>query len=79
MPAAAQPAPYRPETSVLELGPDFYDPVRPADFPQAILRFRNDRAAAEIGLDGLSDAEWVRHFARFEALPDNLTDKLALR
>jgi protein adenylyltransferase len=72
-------APYRPETAILELGRDFYDPVAPADFPQAILRFRNDRAAASVGLEGLSDADWIRHFARFEALPDNLTQKLALR
>jgi uncharacterized protein YdiU (UPF0061 family) len=53
--------------------------VASVDFPQAILRFRNDRAATSVGLDGMSDAEWIRHFARFEALPDNLTDKLALR
>ena len=71
--------PYQPEPAILALGDEYYDKVEPADFPQAILRFRNDRAAAEIGLDGLSDSEWVRHFARFEALPDNLTDKLALR
>ena len=50
-----------------------------ADFPQAKLRFRNDRAAASVGLESLSDADWIRHFARFEALPDNLTQKLALR
>ncbi len=72
-------ASYRPERAILELGDDFYDKVEPADFPQAILRFRNDRAAAQVGLDGLSDEEWVRHFARFEALPDNLEEKLALR
>jgi uncharacterized protein YdiU (UPF0061 family) len=73
------PAPYRPETTILELGGDFYDPVTPADFPQAILRFRNDRSAASVGLGGLSDADWIRHFARFEALPENLVEKLALR
>ncbi len=72
-------ASYRPEPAILELGDEFYDKVEPADFPQAILRFRNDRAAAEVGLERLSDEEWVRHFARFEPLPDNLEDKLALR
>ncbi|HEY0327216.1 MAG TPA: YdiU family protein [Allosphingosinicella sp.] len=72
-------ASYRPERAILELGDEFYDKVEPADFPQAVLRFRNDRAAAEVGLDGLSDEAWVRHFARFEALPGNLADKLALR
>jgi uncharacterized protein YdiU (UPF0061 family) len=70
---------YRAETAILALGEDFYDSVRPADFPQAILRFRNDRAAAAVGLDGLGDADWIRHFARFQPLPDNLTAPLALR
>jgi uncharacterized protein YdiU (UPF0061 family) len=55
------------------------DPVEAAAFPQTILRFRNDRAAAEIGLDGFSDEQWVRHFGRFEPLPDNLPQPLALR
>ncbi|HEV2817855.1 MAG TPA: YdiU family protein [Allosphingosinicella sp.] len=64
---------------MLELGGDFYDPVAPTDFPETRLRFRNDRWAAAVGLGGLSDGDWIRHFARFEALPDNLTDKLALR
>ncbi|TMJ19763.1 MAG: YdiU family protein [Alphaproteobacteria bacterium] len=74
MAALPQPAP-----AILELGGDFYDPVEPADFPQTILRFRNDRAAATIGLDGLNDAEWIRHFGRFTPLPDNLPEPLALR
>ncbi|HTU12855.1 MAG TPA: YdiU family protein [Allosphingosinicella sp.] len=79
MDAAVQPTPDRPETAILTLGPDFYDPVRPADFPQAILRFRNQRQAEGVGLGGLSDADWVRHFARFAPLPDNLPGPLALR
>jgi uncharacterized protein YdiU (UPF0061 family) len=70
---------YRPDPAILSLGDAFYDPVTAADFPQAILRFRNDRAAAEVGLDGLSEEEWVRHLARFEPLPDNLPQPLALR
>jgi uncharacterized protein YdiU (UPF0061 family) len=69
----------QPAPAILELGGDFYDRVRPADFPQTILRFRNDRAAATIGLDGLGDAEWIRHFGRFVPLPDNLPEPLALR
>ena len=70
---------YRPETAILELGADFYDAVRPADFPHAILRFRNQRQAEGVGLGGLSDEEWIRHFARFAPLPDNLPEPLALR
>ena len=76
---SARGAPYSPSRAILELGPDFYDPVAPADFPQTILRFRNDRAAEAVGLAGLSDAEWIAHFGRFEALPDTLGEKLALR
>ena len=70
---------YTPETTILELGADFFDPVAAADFPQAILRFRNDRAAAQVGLDGLDDAAWTGHFGRFAALPGSLQQPLALR
>ncbi|MEA3012370.1 MAG: serine/tyrosine/threonine adenylyltransferase [Sphingomonadales bacterium] len=70
---------YRPDPAILALGPAFYDAVAPADFPQAILRFRNDPWAATVGLDGLSDDAWIGHFARFQPLPDNLTTPLALR
>jgi len=34
-----------------------------------VLRFRNHRAAATVGLETLSDAEWIAHFGRFEPLP----------
>lgn len=70
---------YRPARAILELGDAFYDPVRPADFPQAVIRFRNDRAAREVGLETLSDDDWTRHFARFDPLPDSLSEPLALR
>ncbi|MBY9062193.1 YdiU family protein [Sphingomonas yunnanensis] len=73
------PQAYRPERRILSLGEPFYDPVRAADFPQTRLRFRNDRAAAEAGLSGLDDAEWVTHLGRFAPLPDNLDEPLALR
>ncbi|HWH22837.1 MAG TPA: protein adenylyltransferase SelO family protein, partial [Allosphingosinicella sp.] len=74
-----QPSPYRPETAILSLGGDFYDPVAPADFPRTILRFRNDRWAPAVGLEGLSEEEWLRHFGRFQPLRDNLPQPLALR
>ncbi|WP_299176654.1 protein adenylyltransferase SelO [uncultured Brevundimonas sp.] len=60
---------YRPEPRFFDLGPEFADAVAPADFPQAVLRFRNDRAAAEVGLEGLSEAEWIAAFGRFAPLP----------
>jgi uncharacterized protein YdiU (UPF0061 family) len=44
----------------------------------AVLRFRNTRWAERVGL-GLDDSVWVRHFARFEPLPDNLQTPLAMR
>ena len=61
--------PYRPEPRFFDLGSEFGDAVRPADFPRTILRFRNDRAAASVGLDSLTDAEWLDHFGRFAPLP----------
>ena len=75
----AEQAAYRPDVQHTRLGSEFYDPVKPAEFPSLDLRFRNDRAAAEIGLDGLSDEEWLCHFGRFQPLPDNLPAPLALR
>lgn len=60
---------YRPEPRFFDLGSEFGDAVQPADFPKAILRHRNDRAAATVGLDSLTDDEWIAHFGRFQALP----------
>jgi uncharacterized protein YdiU (UPF0061 family) len=70
--------PYRPDPRILSLGPDFYDPVEPARFPKCIPRFLNHRWAERAGLD-LDEAGWTRHFCRFEPLPDNLAEPLALR
>ncbi|OAN62789.1 protein adenylyltransferase SelO family protein [Sphingomonas sp. TDK1] len=70
---------FAPQQAILELGDGFYDPVAPARFPQTILRFRNDRAAATVGLEGLSDAEWIAYFARFQPLSGSLPQPLALR
>ncbi|WP_309644267.1 protein adenylyltransferase SelO family protein [Phenylobacterium sp.] len=70
---------YRPDPRVQELGPDFADPATAADFPMTLLRFRNDRAAASVGLETLTDEEWVAHFGRFQPLPGNLQTPLAQR
>ncbi|GBQ63215.1 hypothetical protein AA103196_0526 [Ameyamaea chiangmaiensis NBRC 103196] len=70
---------YRPSRAHMDLGSVFYDPVAPADFPQTLLRYRNDRAAATVGLDTLTDEEWRAHFGRFIPLPDSLPQPLALR
>ena len=60
---------YRPEPRFFDLGGEYGDAVRPADFPQTILRYRNDRAAAQVGLDTLTPDEWIAHFGRFQPLP----------
>ncbi len=70
---------YRPASTFLELGDGFADPVKAADFPKTIIRYRNDRAAKSVGLDGLTDEEWINHFGRFEPLPGTLTKPLAQR
>lgn len=72
-------AAYRPEPHVQDLGTAFFDPVAAADFPMTRLRFRNDRAAASVGLEALSDDEWVAHFGRFELLPGQPAQPLAMR
>ena len=63
------------------LGEKFFDPVQAASFPSLKLRFRNDRAAAQVGLDGLTDAQWQQHFGAFKPFesPDAQPEPLALR
>ncbi|MCZ7681436.1 MAG: protein adenylyltransferase SelO family protein [Sandaracinaceae bacterium] len=70
---------YRPSPRLPELGEGFFDAVAPARFPEHALRWRNDRHAARVGLDTLTDEEWMACFARFEPLPDNLREPLAMR
>lgn len=70
---------YQPDPAFLKLGQGFADPVEAATFPKTTLRYRNNRAAKLVGLDTLTDAEWLAHFGRFEPLPDNLQEPLAQR
>ena len=70
---------YRADPRILDLGDEFYDRVAAADFPRTTLRFRNQRQAATVGLGALDEAQWLGHFGRFEPLPDNLREPLALR
>ena len=70
---------FHPATDHTRLGKLFYDPVKPASFPEHILRYRNNRAAATVGLDTLTDEEWIDHFGRFTPLPASLPQPLALR
>jgi uncharacterized protein YdiU (UPF0061 family) len=61
------------------LGEGFADAVRPCAFPQHVLRFRNQDWARKVGLGELTEEEWEHHFARFEPLPQNLPEPLAIR
>jgi len=72
---------YRPDPFFARLatGAPFCDAVAPAAFPQAVLRYRNQRWAEKTGLGALTGEEWIGHFARFHPLPDNLAQPLALR
>ena len=69
---------YRPDPKILSLGPDFYDPVEPARFPKCVPRFLNERWAARVGIE-LDSEDWTQHFCRFEPMPSNLPEPLALR
>jgi len=73
------PSAYRPDPLFAKLGPEFADSVTPARFPTHVERFRNRAWAREVGLEGLDDAAWEAHFARFEPLPGNMLAPLAMR
>jgi len=70
---------FSPQARILSLGDQFFDAVAAADFPDTILRFRNDRAAAEVGLEGLTDEQWIARFGRFAPFEGSLPQPLALR
>ncbi len=70
---------YRPDPRFAALGPDFADAVEPAAFAAARLIRRDRRAAARVGLDSLTDAEWDSAFRDFNPLPDNQSAPLAMR
>ncbi len=70
---------FSPQARILALGDQFYDAVAPADFPETKLRFRNDRAAAQVGLDTLTDEAWTQRFGRFRPFKGSLPQPLALR
>jgi len=69
----------RPSVSHAALGNAFYDEVVPAEFPEHILRYRNQDWAARVGLGDLTEAEWIGHLGRFQPLPGSFGKPLALR
>ncbi len=70
---------YKADPKITSLGNKIADPVQPANFPETILRFRNDRWAQSVGLDHLNDQKWIEHFGRFVPLDNNLQEPLAMR
>jgi serine/tyrosine/threonine adenylyltransferase len=76
---ASNAQPFKPANAINEIADFIADPVAAADFPQHKLRWRNDRAAAAVGLAELSDKQWIDHFGRFAPLPGSLPRPLALR
>lgn len=70
---------YHGDPAILALADWLASPVAPADFPDTRIRFRNDRAAASVGLAALDDAAWAAHFGRFAPLEGNLPQPLALK
>ena len=79
MRAEPQVAPYRPDPRIATIADWIGDAVGPADFPTVQLRFRNRRWDRAIGLGDMPDEDWLRHFGRFDPLPQNLPQPLALR
>ena len=70
---------YLPSRAHAELGEPFFDTVEAARFPAHVIRYRNEAWAARVGLDTLTDEEWIAHFGRFEPLPGSFEEPLALR
>jgi serine/tyrosine/threonine adenylyltransferase len=76
----ASPAqPFTPENAISDIADFIADPVDAADFPEHSLRWRHNGAAADVGLDHLTDDQWIAHFGRFAPLPGSLPQPLALR
>lgn len=72
-------SPYKADVKIRDLGEKIGDPVQAADYPKHIIRYRNDHWAESVGLDSLTEEEWIAHFGKFKPLPDNLDPPLALR
>ncbi|MDJ0660175.1 MAG: YdiU family protein [Crocosphaera sp.] len=58
------------ETALENLGEDYYDQVLAAEFPQHILRFRNDDLLTQLGLlaSRVDDLHFIEAFAKFQGI-----------
>lgn len=56
------------EPALEALGDDYFDQVAPAEFPEYILRFRNDQLLLKLGLDpsAVTDENFVAAFGQFQ-------------
>lgn len=57
------------EPALQSLGSDYYDEVQAAEFPQHILRWRNDDLLLKMGLDpkAVTNEDFIEAFGKFEA------------
>ncbi|MEM7772616.1 MAG: YdiU family protein [Cyanobacteria bacterium P01_A01_bin.37] len=62
------------ESAFASLGDEFFDVVRPATFPQHLLRFRNNALLPILGLpsDRVSDRHFIECFSQFQGAPSCL-------
>ncbi|MFN5856993.1 MAG: protein adenylyltransferase SelO [Pseudanabaenaceae cyanobacterium] len=58
------------ETALESLGDDYYDVVAAAEFPQKILRWRNDAVLTQIGLEPsqVTDDDFIAAFGEFQSV-----------
>ena len=56
------------EPALESLGGDYFDAVEAAEFPQYVLRFRNDQLLPQLGLDAqaVTDADFIDAFGKFQ-------------
>ncbi|AFY35518.1 YdiU family protein [Calothrix sp. PCC 7507] len=56
------------ESALESLGDDYYDEVAPAEFPQHILRWRNDAILPRLGLNpqAVTDEDFITAFGKFQ-------------
>jgi uncharacterized protein YdiU (UPF0061 family) len=79
MPIDPAPSTYQPDPQISQLADWLGSEVAAASFPKTHVRFRNQRWAKAVGLDGLSDEDWAQHFGRYQPLEENLPRPLALK
>lgn len=64
---------------ILDLGDEFFVPVVGGPFTDPVLRYRNQKQALFLGLDKMTDTEWIHHFGNFHPIANNLPEPLAMK